>query len=256
MRHKLAAQLYTLRNELRRDFPGTLRELARMGWTAVQIDGLHGNDPKEIAAVMNELGLRTAGMHVGLERMKHDLPAVLEEARLFGTRDFICHSLPDALMNPAGYASVRSDLREAAGKVAGQGFRVGYHNHDFEFHTRMEGGYALDYVLELDPGRPVYAEIDTYWVKKAGLDPLTYIQAYANRMPILHLKDMTADEARTFAAIGTGSIDFVPILRWGERNGVEWYAVEQDYCPGPPLDSLALSFDNLMRMETEIARSV
>ncbi|MCC3375361.1 sugar phosphate isomerase/epimerase [Cohnella sp. REN36] len=253
MRRKLAAQLYTLRNELKRDFPGTLRELARMGWTAVQIDGLHGNDPREIAAVMNEMGLRTAGMHVGLERMKHDLPAVLEEARLFGTRDFICHSLPDSLMNPEGYASVRRDLREVSAKVAELGLRVGYHNHDFEFRTQMEGRYALDYVLEPDAERPVYAEIDTFWVKKAGLDPLSYIEAYANRMPILHLKDMTDDDARTFAAIGTGSIDFVPILSWGERSGVEWYAVEQDYCPGNPLDSLAISFDNLLRMEAEIA---
>ncbi|RAP74573.1 sugar phosphate isomerase/epimerase family protein [Paenibacillus montanisoli] len=249
MRHKLAAQLYTLRNELKIDFPGTLRELKKMGWSAVQIDGLHGNDPREIAAVMNELGLRTAGMHVGLERMKHDLEAVLEEARLFNTKDFICHSLPGELQNPDGYRSVRDDLRKVAAAVSGAGFRVGYHNHDFEFHTSVEGRYALDYVLELDPAAPVYAEIDTYWVKKAGLDPLGYIRDYAYRMPILHLKDMTGDGRCYFAEIGNGIIDFVPILQWGESSGVEWYAVEQDYCPGSPLDSLAESFEYLMRIE-------
>ncbi|MBP3961904.1 sugar phosphate isomerase/epimerase family protein [Paenibacillus lignilyticus] len=254
MREKLAAQLYTLRNELKKDFPGTLRELKKMGWQAVQIDGLHGNDPREIASVMDELGLQTAGMHVGLERMKHDLPAVLEEARLFKTRDFICHSLPDELMNPEGYRSVREALRQVAGQVTSLGFRAGYHNHDFEFHTSMNGQYALDYVLELDAENPVYAEIDTYWVKKANVDPLAYIQQYAGRMPILHLKDMTADERRYFAEVGSGIIDFIPIIRWGEASGVEWYAVEQDYCPGSPMDSLALSFENLLRMEPEIKR--
>ncbi|WP_136605710.1 sugar phosphate isomerase/epimerase family protein [Paenibacillus dokdonensis] len=254
MRTTFAAQLFTLRNEVKRDFPGTLRELRKMGWSAVQIDGLHGYDAKEIAAVLKETGLQTAGMHVGLERMKHDLEAVLEEGKLFNTKDIICHSLPDALKNVEGYKSVRHDLREVSKTVTPLGFRVGYHNHDFEFHTSLDGKYALDYVLELDPSQPVYAEIDTYWVQKAGVDPLSCIRNYASRMPILHLKDMTADGKQYFAEIGTGRIDFIPILQWGLDHGVEWFAVEQDYCPGSPMDSLQLSLENLLKMEAEITR--
>ncbi|MNF12209.1 hypothetical protein D3C80_2136240 [compost metagenome] len=68
-------------------------------------------------------------------------------------------------------------------------------------------------------------------------------------MPILHLKDMTSDGKQYFAEIGTGLIDFAPILRWGLQSGVEWFAVEQDYCPGSPLDSLALSLENLIKLE-------
>lgn len=246
IKQQLAAQLYTLRNEVKKDFEAVLRELSKMGWAAVQIDGLHGNSARDLSAVMKELGLKTAGMHVGLERMKTDLDAVLEEADLFGTKDFICHSLPDGLQTPEGYASVRRDLLNTASKVSGAGYRVGYHNHDFEFHTSIDGKFALEYLLE-DPA--VYAEIDTYWVLKAGQDPLSFIRDYANRMPILHLKDMTADDRRTFAEIGTGLIDFAPILRWGLDNGVEWFAVEQDYCPGKPMDSLALSLENLLKLE-------
>ncbi|MEC0227807.1 sugar phosphate isomerase/epimerase family protein [Paenibacillus alba] len=249
IRHKLAAQLYTLRNELKKDFPTVLRELKKMGWAAVQIDGLHGYPAADIAAVMKEVGLQTAGMHVGLHRMKTDLAAVLEEARLFDTKDFICHSLPDELMNPEGYASVRKDLHDVAAQVSDKGFRVGYHNHDFEFHTILEGKFALEYVLE-DP--TIYPEIDTYWVKKADQDPLSFIQNYAFRMPILHLKDMTSDGRKYFAEIGTGLIDFAPILKWGLQNGVEWFAVEQDYCPGNPMDSLALSLSNLLELEKSI----
>jgi sugar phosphate isomerase/epimerase len=212
----------------------------------VQIDGLHGYPAKDIAAVMKEAGLKTAGMHVGLERMNHDLDAVLAEADLFDTKDFICHSLPDGLQTPEGYASVKKDLLRVASKVLGTGYRPGYHNHDFEFHTSIDGKFALEYLLE-DP--LIYAEIDTYWVRKAGLDPLSFIQKYAFRMPILHLKDMTADGRQYFAEIGTGLIDFAPILRWGLESGVEWFAVEQDYCPGNPMDSLALSLENLLKLE-------
>ncbi|NBC72038.1 TIM barrel protein [Paenibacillus sacheonensis] len=246
MKQRLAAQLYTVRNELKKDFEAVLRELAQMGWAAVQIDGLHGNPARDIAAVMNELGLKTAGMHVGLPRMRDDLDNVLEEARLFGTKDFICHSLPDGLQNPEGYASVKRDLLAVAERVKGTEFRVGYHNHDFEFHTTIDGKFALEYLLD-DPA--IYAEIDTYWVKKAGQDPLSFIRGYANRMPILHLKDMTADDRQYFAEIGSGVIDFAPILRWGLASGVEWFAVEQDYCPGSPLDSLAASLEYLLKLD-------
>jgi len=249
IRQQLAAQLYTLRKEVKQDFPAVLKQLKEMGWAAVQIDGLHGYAARDIAAVMKELGLRTAGMHVGLERMKHDLAAVLEEADLFETRDFICHSLPDGLQNPEGYASVKRDLLEVAAKVKGTQYRVGYHNHDWEFQTIMDGKLALDYLLE-DPA--VYAEVDTYWVRKAGHDPLSFISKYANRMPILHLKDMKEDENKSFAELGNGVIDFAPILRWGLDNGVEWFAVEQDYCPGSPLDSLAISLEHLLKLEKSL----
>lgn len=246
IREKLAAQLYTLRNEVKKDFPAVLRQLSEMGWAAVQIDGLHGYDAREIAAVMKELGLRTAGMHVGLERMKHDLEAVLAEAELFGTKDFICHSLPEGLQTVEGYTSVKQDLLEVAAKVKGTGYRAGYHNHDFEFYTLVGNKLALEYLLD-DPN--LYAEIDTYWVRKAGYDPLAFMRQYAYRMPIMHLKDMTADSRQTFAEIGSGVIEFAPIVQWGLQSGVEWFAVEQDYCPGSPFDSLAMSLEHLLQLE-------
>lgn len=66
-------------------------------------------------------------------------------------------------------------------------------------------------------------------------------------MPIIHLKDMTNDERQTFAEVGEGVIDFMPILEWGEKNGIEWYAVEQDRCDRPPLDCLQTSLTNLKK---------
>jgi sugar phosphate isomerase/epimerase len=252
LKSKLAAQLFTLRNELKQDFIYTLRELKKMGWSAVQIDGLHGHDPKEIAAVMKELGLKAAGMHVGLDRMMNDLDAVINEADLFQTPDLICHSLPDAKKNVDGYVSVRRDLRLVSSKVSPKGYRVGFHNHDWEFHTVVDGQIALNYLLEWNEEYPIYAEIDTYWVKKAELDPMTVIEQYSNQMPIIHLKDMTADETKYFTEIGSGIIDFAPIIRWGEKQGVQWYAVEQDYCPGAPMDSLEISYNYLTNLVLDI----
>ncbi|MBP1947876.1 sugar phosphate isomerase/epimerase family protein [Virgibacillus litoralis] len=252
MKHKFATQLYTLRNEISKDFPSVLRELKKMGWEAVQIDGLFGYPKEEIAEVLQETGLKTAGMHVSLERMNKELEAVLKEADLFGTTDFFCASLEEDMRNLAGYKKVRRDLLDITKEVKPLGYRVGYHNHDFEFKTLVDGKFALDYILGPEESHFIHPEIDTYWVKKAGIDPISYIEKFPNQIPILHLKDMTNDDREYYAEIGTGSIDFKPILTWGEKNNVEYYAVEQDFCPGSPLDSLELSLSNLIKISEDI----
>lgn len=252
IKKKFAAQLYTLRNELELDFPGTLRTLKEMGWSAVQISGLRNHTKEQIAAALQETGLKTAGMHVPLDRLRGDLAEVLAEAQLFQTKDLICPFIADDLRNEAGYRAVRRELNEIADKLAADGYRISYHNHDFELQVHIEGKTALEYMLEPSDTNAVLAEVDVYWVKKAGMDPLAFIQPYANRMPIIHLKDMSNDEHRVFAEIGTGTIDFTPILSWGEESGIEWYAVEQDVCPGNPLDSLQLSLNNLNKLADEL----
>ncbi|MNP36719.1 hypothetical protein D3C76_1301290 [compost metagenome] len=100
--------------------------------------------------------------------------------------------------------------------------------------------------------RPELAELDVFWVKKGGYDPLTYLVPYKERMPIIHLKDMSRDEEQTFAEIGEGSIDFKPILEWGAASGVEWYVVEQDSCKRSPMDCVETSWNNLSRMIREL----
>lgn len=248
MKHKFAAQLYTLRNELQQDFTGVLRKLSEMGWEAVQIDGLFGYPAEEIAAVLRETGLKVAGMHISLERMNNELKMVLREADLFGTTDFFCHYLEEEYQSVEGYKRAKRELLDVARKVSPIGYRVGYHNHDFEFQAEIDGDYALSYLLKPEGNQFIIPEIDTYWVKMAGQDPLEYIKQFPNRIPILHFKDMTNDEKKYFAEVGTGSINFEPILQWGEENGVEYYCVEQDYCPGSPFDSLEISLTNLVKM--------
>jgi sugar phosphate isomerase/epimerase len=248
MKQKLAAQLFTLRDQLKDDFPGVLRDLKEMGWSGVQISGLFGYSKEEIAAVLEETSLRTAGLHAGIDRLRGDLQTVVEEADLFQTKDIVCPFIPEELRNEKGYCAIRSDLNEIARNLRKDGYRISYHNHAFEFETTMGDKNSLEYILEPVEENHILAEIDVYWIKKAGYDPLNFIKKYTHRLPIIHLKDMADDEARSFAEIGTGIITFEPILLWGEQNGIEWYAVEQDECPGDPMKSLQISLNNLHGM--------
>lgn len=252
MKNKFAAQLYTLRNELEKDFPGTLRDLKKMGWPAVQISGLRGHTEAEISAVLKETGLKTAGIHISLAEVNDDLGKVLELAKTFNTKDIIVPSLPKEIQNKLGFQLLKSNLNEIARKIVPMGYTLSYHNHAFEFDTEIEGKSSLEYLLEPSQDNLIFAEIDVYWVKKGGRDPLEFIKPYSHRMPIIHLKDMTNDEEKAFAEVGTGSIDFAPILQWGEQNGIHWYAVEQDVCKRPPMDCLQTSLDNLNKLADQI----
>ncbi|NOU88308.1 TIM barrel protein [Paenibacillus sp. LMG 31460] len=248
MKHKLAIQLHTLRDELQQDFMGVLRELGRMGWAGVQPARLYGNDPEEVATVLSETGMKVAGIHIGLDRFEADLEGILREAEILQTRDLVCSIVGAAFRNEEGYRKAKALLNEAARKAQENGMRISYHNHSFELETTMDGKSALEFLLEPADNNLVLAEPDVYWVKKGGRDPYRFLKPYSGRIPIIHLKDMTFDDEQTFAEIGTGSIDFLPILRWGEENGIEWYVVEQDQCSGPPMDSVRQSYRNLIRL--------
>ncbi|SHF26457.1 Sugar phosphate isomerase/epimerase [Seinonella peptonophila] len=256
MQHKFAAQLYTLRKECAENFPRVLRELKKMGWKAVQIDGLRGYAAEEIAEVLQETGLHVAGMHISLDRMVNDLDAVIHEGYLFQTKDIFCHYLDESMQNEEGYRNAKRLLLETAARLDGLGYRVGYHNHEFEFQSSVDGQIALDYLTTPVGNRFIYPEIDTYWALYAHIDPLTYISKFPFRCPIIHLKDMKDDLSLRYpdslTEIGNGIIDFLSILRWGEHNGVEYYAVEQDICERNPLESLAISLEHLKKIAQEV----
>ncbi|MDF2938465.1 MAG: xylose isomerase [Paenibacillaceae bacterium] len=252
MERKTAVQLYTVREECQTDFPYVLRQLKQMGWGGVQFAGYHGMDPQELAAILKELGLQTAGLHVGYKRFLEEPDKLIQEARILNTRDLVCSSTPADLRTPEGYAEVRRALNEAAVRLKREDMRLSYHNHAFELETMVEGRTALDYLLEPTRDNLVLAELDVYWVKKGGYDPLSYIAPYKQRMPIIHLKDMSRDGEETFAEVGEGSINFKPILEWGEANGVEWYVVEQDSCKRSPMDCVETSRNNLFRYIEEL----
>lgn len=251
MEHKFAAQLFTLREELKEGIRPLFKKLKEMGWHAVQISALPaGYDPEEVALALEENQLKAAGMHISLDRLQSDLEGVLKEADLYKTKDIICPYVQPEMRNEAGYRSLKQALSDIAKQVPD--YRISYHNHDFEFETNIEGKDALSYILDPVEDNPILAEVDVFWVKKAGLDPVEYIQPFANRMPIIHLKDMTNDDRQTFAEVGEGVIDFMPILKWGEQNGVEFYAVEQDVCERPPLECLETSLTNLKKMASQL----
>jgi sugar phosphate isomerase/epimerase len=244
----IAVQLYTLRDQTKDDMAAVLRRVKEIGYEGVELAGYGDLTREGVKRVLDETGLVVTSNHVAIERMENDFEDVVEEARLFGYStlgvaylDAVRRTTKEKWLETAQTLNALGKrLREEAG------LQLFYHNHAFEFEERFDGEAGLDILYSNTDSQFVQAELDTYWVKKGGEDPVEYLRKYGGRTPVLHIKDM--NESGDFAEVGTGMLDWPAIFEAAEAGGVSAYIVEQDVCPGNPLDSIALSFENLKRM--------
>lgn len=117
------------------------------------------------------------------------------------------------------------------GKVCKEnGLILCWHNHNKEF-AAMETGLPFDYLMNNTDKNLVMCELDLYWVKKGGADPLDVMKKYQGRFPVLHVKDMAQGEAQDFECPGSGIIDFSQLFREADRQGIKHYFVERDNVP-------------------------
>jgi sugar phosphate isomerase/epimerase len=238
-------QLYSVRDQLKEDFQGTVRAVAQMGYAGVELAGYGGLNAKELRALLDGLGLQVAGDHVGFDRLEHQMDDVIVFSKELGTTYVVCPAVPAARrQDAAGWKQLAGTLNEIGKKCVDQGLQFCYHNHNFEFAS-VDGsnGFTLLYANS-DP-RYVKMELDMYWAQKGGDNPAAILQRYPGRCPIVHLKDMTGDAEQTFAEVGEGVLNFQQVFAAAATGGVAWYVVEQDRCRRPPLESVQLSLQHL-----------
>lgn len=239
----VALQLYTVREEIARDWAATLRRVADIGYPAVQLGARGEPAATTLHAMLGELGLKVAGAHVGIERLEADLDAELRAAEILGHRDLVVPTCPEESRDTIeGYRQLADRLDRLGRRCQQAGVRFSYHNHAWEL-TRLGGVAALDRLMEWTDPENVFFEPDVYWIERGGGDPLDYLRRYAGRCPLVHLKDVAADGS--FAEVGEGTLDFAPMLEAAEVGGTEWYVVEQDRSTRPALESAAISLRHL-----------
>jgi sugar phosphate isomerase/epimerase len=241
----IALQMYTLREQAQRDLIGTLRAVAEIGYPAVQLQGYGGLPPGELRARLAELGLAVAGTHLGLAEVEERLDDEIAYNLALGNRDVVCASIPVGRRETADdWHRLAALFQDAGERCRAAGARFSYHNHAFEFEP-IGGRTGLEILFaETDPAL-VFFEPDVYWIAIGGADPAGVIGQHAPRCRLIHLKDVGRDEARSFAEVGEGQLDFGPIFAAADAAGAEWYVVEQDRCARPPLESVRLSLEHL-----------
>lgn len=239
-------QLYTLRDLTSTDFLGTIRQVAEIGYQAVEFAGFFGVPAKELKAHLADLGLKAPSAHIGLNfnslsEMEEDLARQIEYAQELGLEYVIT---PYAPFSPVPTREevdrIGSFLERASEMVLAAGLRYGYHNHDFEF-KQVDGKAIIDHFLERIPADRMVAEFDLGWVHRGGSRPVDYVTRYAGRVPIVHVKDF--GEGVSDTEVGAGTVDFESVFRVADQAGIQCYIVEQEQFRGSPLESARISLE-------------
>jgi len=252
----VGAQLFTLREYTKtiEDIAVTLKKVQEIGYTAVQISAFGPVDPKEVANLVNDLGVNVAATHVGWPRFLNELDAVIEEHKLWGCTHAAIGGLPGEYRGADGVKRFLDELTPVAEKLAAEGMDFSYHNHNHELALCGDRTWLAALYEDSDPA-VLKAEIDTYWIQAGGGDPALWIRKCGGREPLVHLKDMCVTEEREqrFAEIGEGNLNWPAILEACEAGDAEYLLVEQDNCYGrDPFESLAISYRNLKAMGYEL----
>jgi sugar phosphate isomerase/epimerase len=243
-------QLYTVRDALAVDLEGTLSSVAAIGYREVELAGLPGVTAQAMHASLKRHGLDAPSMHAGYDRLQRGLDGVLEEARVLGANYLVCPSVDASERKTTeDWKRVCQTLNRIGQVVRSSGLMFAYHNHDFEFSLFADGTPPFQLLLtETDPGN-VKLELDVYWVAKAGLDPVQYMQDGQDRILLVHLKDLARDSST--AEVGEGTLDFERIVRTALAVGVKHLFVEQD-TSADPLASIATSLRFLERLPADV----
>ncbi|MCY0876163.1 MAG: sugar phosphate isomerase/epimerase [Firmicutes bacterium] len=235
-------QLYTLRDRMQQDFLGTLQQVAEIGYEGVEFAGFGGLSATDLRAALDRLGLRGVSAHIPLAQLDQ-VDEITEYAKVVGLEYVVCPWLDPSMRD--NYSDLMKQLGELGAKYAERGLSLCYHNHDFEFAVKVGDRYAFDYLFANTNPKHVQVELDAYWVHRAGFTATDYLERYKGRTPLLHLKDMRGDESKAFAELGQGTLPIRSFIEEGVKNGVSWFFVEQDVCPGDALDSVKTSFRHL-----------
>jgi sugar phosphate isomerase/epimerase len=260
----IGLQLYSVGAELRRDFDGTLKAVADIGYRTVETAGYAGRTPREMRAAFDAHGLACASAHVqargnGPEpTLSGDLGRLAADMHVLGAR----HVVMPSFLVPQGktlrspltaedWQATAAFLNKAGAGLRREGLQFAYHNHNPEF-APLGQGTALDLLLrETDPAL-VQFEMDAGWVVAAGADPMALLKAHPGRFRMMHVKDVAKGVEPNFAfrvqttAVGAGIIDWKRLLPAAYAEGVgEFFVEHEPPFTRPVLEMLRESFVNL-----------
>ena len=235
----IAVQLYTVREALAQDFEGVVRKIADMGYLGVETANFPGTTPRQAAQLFEALDLTVCSAHAPLP-IGPKQNEVLDLAAALNCQRLICPALDRDYYSSIDKIYSACDLLNEANQVAvANNLSLGVHNHWWEYEP-VEKQYPYEIMMDrLDPA--IFMEIDIYWVRVAGLDPVEIVKKWGQRAPLLHIKDGPAIQGFAHLAVGEGIIDIAGVVEAGQ-DVAEWLIVELDECDTDMLEAVEDSY--------------
>lgn len=249
---ELGLQLYSIRDSIMRDIPGAIAKVGKMGYTFVEPAGydngkFYGMEPAAFKAVCDANHLAIISSHTGqvlpdsanLEKTMAWWDTCIDAHAVLGVKYII-----QPFMGEEAYRSLDTLKRycdyfnKVGEKCNAKGISFGYHNHDKEFSTQLEGQTIYDFMLKnIDPSKVVF-EMDLYWAIEGGAKPVDYFNKYPGHFVLWHIKDEKE--------VGeSGKIDFAAIWAGAAKSGMKYGVVEVERYSFDEFTSCKISFDTL-----------
>lgn len=257
-------QLYTVRDELGRDFRGALTRVASLGYREVEFAGYFNQPPRAVRAVLDDVGLLAPSAHVGEGLFGPEAQRLIDDALIVGHRYLVLAWLPPEQWRDLDGWKRRARAFNRAGELCRRaGLQFCYHNHHFEFAV-LQGVRPYDLLLAECDAALVQMELDICWAAAARQDVLGLLRSHPGRFPMVHLKQLKAlaplvgadvlsmrleDAAALMTEVGPGVIDFAGLLADPASRAIRHFFVEHDR-PAAPMASIEASLRYLKGLQS------
>ena len=232
----IGLQVYSLRDALSKDFDGTLTQVSKMGYDGVE---LFGELPANIKSLVTSLGLRVSSKHGLYDDFLKDLQPHLDQVSELGASALVCAwsmATPDN-----SWETITENLEKFAQAAKKQNIAFAYHNHAHELTQKVGNQAVLDYMAINAP--TMVFEQDIAWLHAGGVNAAQYLETYANRTVLAHVKDVKAKSGDAndptglshweTVELGKGDVNLAAALTAVGQTKSQWLLVEQDNSDDP-----------------------
>jgi sugar phosphate isomerase/epimerase len=250
----IGIELYSVRNELMKDLPGTVTAVAKMGYEVVEFYSPYmqwtPEYAKEVRKLLDDLGIKCPSTHNGGNSIVGDgMKKAIELNQIIGSKAIILAS-PGKVVDVEGWKALAGRLAAAAETLKPLGMETGFHNHQLEWRPLPDGQRPMD-ILAANTPKDVVLQLDAGTAVEVSADPVAWIKANPGRIKSIHLKDWGAGEGRGYAvAFGEGDVPWKGIFEAAESvGGIEYYLIEQEHAgPDGALAMAQRCLDNYKKM--------
>ena len=249
---EIGLQLYSLRNQFAKDVPGTMAKVKAWGIREVELGGTYGLSMEDFKKLLSENNIKPISYGADFKALTTNPQDVANTAKVLGVTYVVCHWIPhngtDFTLEDAKKAV---EVFNAAGKVLKEnGLSFCYHPHGFEFRP-YETGTLFDYLMKNLDANYVNFEMDVFWIKHPGQDPVALLKKYPNRFLLMHLKDRKPGtpgnqngqaDVETNVVLGTGDVGIAEIMKTAKRTGVKHFFIEDESSRSEQQIPLSLAF--------------
>jgi sugar phosphate isomerase/epimerase len=234
----IGVQLYSFRNQFKTDVPGTLDKIKSMGITKLEGGDSYGMSVIEFSKLLEARKMKVVSVGADFNKLKTDIYSVIGNAKAFGAKYVVCFWIPhngdDFTVDDAKNAV---EVFNAAGKILREnGLNFCYHPHGYEFRA-WENETLFDYIMTRTNPAYVNFEMDVFWIKQPGQDPVSLLKKYPGRFQLMHLKDRKPGtpnsqnghaDVESNVVLGSGDVGIGEIMKVAKKSGVKHFFIEDE----------------------------